>query len=65
VVIVGEVLMVGDGDGVGNGDPGITASTRVGLATSETFCGGGEWRLETGAASGFDGELEALQKSGV
>jgi hypothetical protein len=35
------------GDGVVDDVLGIMASTRVRLATSETSCGGGEWRPET------------------
>jgi hypothetical protein len=50
VVGGGEVPMINGGDGVVYDDPGIMASTRVRLATSETSCGGGEWRPETETA---------------
>jgi hypothetical protein len=61
VVVVGEVPMVEDGDGVLDDDPGVTSRKRVGLATSETSYGGGEWRLESGAASGVDDGLVPLR----
>jgi hypothetical protein len=48
LLVVGgsEVPVINGGDGVVDDDPGITVSTRVRLATSETSCGGGEWRPE-------------------
>jgi hypothetical protein len=46
VVVGGEAMVINNDDGVVDDVPGITASTRVRLATSETSCGGGEWRPE-------------------
>jgi hypothetical protein len=50
VVDGGEVPVINGGDGVVDDNPGVTASTRVRLATSETSCGGGEWWPETETA---------------
>jgi hypothetical protein len=53
--------MVGDGDGVVDDVRGFVVRSRVRSARSNASCSDGERRLETGAASGVDGELEALK----
>jgi hypothetical protein len=53
--------MVGDGDGVVDDVRGFAVRSRVRSARSNTSCSDGERRLEMEAASGVDGELEALQ----
>jgi hypothetical protein len=47
VVVGGEAPVINNVDGVVDDVPSVMASTRVRLATSETSCGGGEWRPET------------------
>jgi hypothetical protein len=61
VVVGGEVPVINGGDGAVDDDPGVTASTRVRLGTSETSCGGGEWWPESAAASDVVEMLEALR----
>jgi hypothetical protein len=46
VIVGGEAPVIKGGDGVVDDVPGVTVSTRVRLATSETSCGGEDWQPE-------------------
>jgi hypothetical protein len=53
--------VVNGGEGLVDEMRGFSVNSRVRSARSNASCSDGERRLETGVASGVDGELEALQ----
>jgi hypothetical protein len=60
-VVDDRLPVVNGGDGLVDKMRGFSVKSRVRSARSNASCSDGKRRLETRAASGVDGELEALQ----